>query len=155
MPSFLAGLLELPYLSGLGAALLTVGAFRLLPPRWEHRAYAAALFAAAVIYARFAVSGHADPTWVAAEVTGIIAYLPFAIFGLRWPRVLAAGWALHMVWDLAHLDRHAFVPEGYAELCGIFDLVIAAAILWRARAWAGSELSTEEAQPQTSSSSSA
>lgn len=152
-------LFGMPYLSGLVAALLTVAILRILPSRWEHRAYAAALFLAAVIYARFAVSGNADPTWTAAEVTGIIAYLPFAVFGLKWPRVLAAGWMLHVAWDLAHLGgRHAFVPEGYPEFCGTFDLVVAAAILWRARAWASIPPHPDhagDAQPKTSSSSSA
>ncbi|MBB6344798.1 hypothetical protein FHU36_001307 [Nonomuraea muscovyensis] len=46
--------------------------------------------------------------------------------------LVAAGWLLHGVWDFVHLRRNAVVSRSYAEWCGVFDVLIAAQLVFLA-----------------------
>src|SRR3712207_354548 len=62
---------------------------------------AAVLIVAAVIYVYFAAREGAGATWLAGELVGIAIYGGIGLRGVRgsawW---LAAGWALHPLWDI-------------------------------------------------------
>ena len=104
----------------------------------ETRVLALGLVVAAAIYVGFAVVGAgAGAGWTLTEAGGIGVYGAFAWLGLRrsagW---LAAGWALHTVWDVGlHLvgGGAAFAPTGYVVLCVSFDLLTAAYVAFGLR----------------------
>jgi hypothetical protein len=88
------------------------------------------LIVAAVIYVYFAAREGAGAYWLASELVGIAIYGGIGLRGVRgsawW---LAAGWALHPVWDiLLHYigPGHSFAPETYTIPCITFDLGVAA-----------------------------
>ena len=120
-----------PLLAGalLASALLVL--CRRLGPRGARRMLAAGLVIAAVIYLGFAAwAGTAR--WLALESAGVLLFGVPAWLGLRRTRFwLAAGWALHPVWDLwLHgSPGAAFVPSWYPVLCVGFDLVVALYLL--------------------------
>ncbi len=74
-----------------------------------------------------------EPRWLGAELAVSLAVLVFAWLGL-WgsPKWLAAGYALHALWDAAHHPRLVKTPvvPWFPPLCAAFDLVVAAWILW-------------------------
>jgi hypothetical protein len=116
----------------LGLALVTVAR-----QFGERRILGVGLVVAAAIYVGFAVAGGATARWIGVEVVGVVLYGALAALGmvgsLGW---LAAGWALHPVWDVGlHLlaSGSAFSPAWYAIQCVGFDLVVAAylAMRWR------------------------
>jgi hypothetical protein len=88
------------------------------------------LCGAALTYVCYAVRAGEGAGWVLAELAGVAVYGGLALRGLRGsPLWLAAGWALHPVWDVAlHYfgPGHAFAPDAYAITCLSFDLLIAA-----------------------------
>jgi hypothetical protein len=103
----------------------------------EKEIYAAGLFIAALIYVGFATIGGASFGWSVIELAGLVVFTLLAVLGLKlsiW--LLAAGWALHCLWDaLLHLTRHAaFVPDWYPVICLGFDLILAAYIVARFKA---------------------
>jgi hypothetical protein len=46
--------------------------------------------------------------------------------------IVAAGWGLHALWDLAHHRADLVAPRWWSEWCGVVDAVIAVTIvlLW-------------------------
>jgi hypothetical protein len=90
------------------------------------------LFGAAAMYVLFAVRGGEGPAAVLGEVAGVAIYGTVALRGLRGsPLWLAAGWALHPVWDIAlHYfgPGASFAPVEYTVSCLTFDLMVAAYI---------------------------
>jgi hypothetical protein len=88
------------------------------------------LFAAAGVYFGFAIVGGAGPVWTLLELGQVVAFGVAALRGLRGsPWWLAAGWALHPVWDaLLHYvgPGRSFAPAPYAIACIGYDLVVAA-----------------------------
>lgn len=67
------------------------------------------------------------------EIGGVVLYGMFALLSKRYtPHWLAAGWALHMCWDvfLHSPSTTPYVPNGYAMACLGFDIVIAGYIAW-------------------------
>ncbi|GAA1755481.1 DUF6010 family protein [Kocuria aegyptia] len=90
---------------------------------------AVVLVATGGFYVGFAITAGAGPHWVVLELvqTGVLA--TFAVLGLRrFPYWLAAGWALHPLWDIPlHLwgPGHAFAPEAYAVSCLTYDWAVA------------------------------
>jgi hypothetical protein len=70
---------------------------------------------------------------MAFEVLGVVVYGAAAWGGLRgMPRLLAAGWAAHVAWDvLFHLTGTGaeYTPYWYPWLCLSFDLIIAGAVV--------------------------
>ena len=90
------------------------------------------LFGAAAMYVLFAVRGGEGAAAVLGELAGVAVYGTVALRGLRGsPLWLAAGWALHPVWDIAlHYfgPGASFAPVEYTVSCLTFDLMVAAYI---------------------------
>ena len=90
------------------------------------------LFAAAGAYFGFALLAAPGPIWVLAELVQVIIFGAIALLGLRGsPWWLAAGWAMHPLWDvvLHYLGPgHSFAPVTYTIPCLSFDLLVAAYI---------------------------
>ena len=90
------------------------------------------LFAAAGAYFGFALLAAPGPIWVLAELVQVISFGAIALLGLRGsPWWLAAGWALHPLWDVVlHYvgPGHSFAPITYTIPCLSFDLLVAAYI---------------------------
>ena len=90
------------------------------------------LFAAAGAYFGFALLAAPGPIWVLAELVQVIIFGDIALLGLRGsPWWLAAGWALHPLWDVVlHYvgPGHSFAPITYTIPCLSFDLLVAAYI---------------------------
>jgi hypothetical protein len=116
---------------GLVVGLLFIGVTRRLGENMERRILALSLIAAALIYAVFAAISDASG-WIAIELIGVLVFSAFAELGLKrsilW---LAAGWALHPLWDAGlHLSGVGanVAPSLYVFLCIGFDIAIAAYI---------------------------
>jgi hypothetical protein len=90
------------------------------------------LVAAAFFYLMFASRADAGTAWLIGEVVGIVIYGGMGVLGIRRsPMWLAAGWALHPVWDmlLHHVGPgRSFTPEAYPISCVSWDLLVAAYI---------------------------
>jgi hypothetical protein len=103
--------------------------------RFTRHILAAILIVAAVFYVSFTVQAGASSAWIAAEVAGVLLFGGMAVSGMRGsPWWLAAGWALHPVWDIPlHYfgPGHAFAPESYAIACLSWDWVIAGYLAYR------------------------
>lgn len=95
------------------------------------------LFAATGAYLGFAVLGRSllgvGPIWMLIELVQVIVFGVITLRGLRgsvyW---LAAGWALHPIWDFAlHYigPGRSFAPLGYVIACVSFDLLVAVYII--------------------------
>ena len=91
------------------------------------------LFAAAGAYFGFAVVGQAGLLWLLIEMAHIIGFGVMGLLGLRGSAYwIAAGWALHPVWDVAlHYfgPGNALTPWPYAIGCGSFDILVAAYVV--------------------------
>jgi hypothetical protein len=96
------------------------------------------LVVAALAYVVFAVREGESAAWLAGELAGIAIYGAMGVTGVRRsPWWLAAGWALHPVWDVAlHYvgPGRTFAPETYTITCLSFDLVVAAYVVVAYRA---------------------
>ena len=72
-----------------------------LARRYTREVLAAVLIGAAAFYIFFAARAGASTAWITAEVIGMVIYGGMGVAGVRgswwW---LAAGWALHPVWDM-------------------------------------------------------
>ena len=90
----------------------------------------AVLFVAAALYIVFAVRASEGTFWVVGELVGVGIYGTMGLLGLRGsPWWLAAGWAVHPIWDVAlHYfgPGGSFAPESYTITCVSFDLLVAA-----------------------------
>jgi hypothetical protein len=92
------------------------------------------LFTAAGAYFGFAVLTmdllSAGLIWMLIEVVQVGIFGTMALLGLRGsPYWLAAGWALHSLWDIGlHYlgPGSSFAPMTYTILCASFDLVVGA-----------------------------
>jgi hypothetical protein len=64
---------------------------------------------------------------------GTLLVTAFAVTGIRrrTPSIIALGWALHPVWDVAFHTRGlgTYTPNGYALACISFDFILAGAIM--------------------------
>lgn len=119
--------------------LIFLGALAVLPlafyaaskRRW-HIPFGNGLLLACLVYLGFAVFGGATITWIGIEAAGLAIYGLFVVLGYRrhW-HWIAAGWALHILWDLAlHSSGPgmAYTPSWYPAICLGFDLAAAAAM---------------------------
>ena len=106
-----------------------------LVPRFTRDVLAGVLIAAAMPYIVFAARAGAGSAWIAAEVAGVVLYGGMGVAGVRGsPWWLAAGWALHPVWDMVlHYfgPGRAFAPEAYAIACVSWDWVVAGYLAYR------------------------
>jgi len=98
------------------------------------RLFAIGLVVTALIYVGLAFFNNAL-TWIPIELAGVAIFAVFAWLGLKksgwW---LAAGWALHPLWDAGLHDYSTqFVPHWYIGGCIGFDLLVAAYIVYRGR----------------------
>lgn len=127
----------IPAIVGGAASLLTVFIWQQYSRQQAERWYAAALIIAALIYVGFALAW--EPTAIWLELGGVFLYTAFALLGLRYsPWFLALGWLAHVGWDIGvHGDHTAYVPSWYPLLCLVYDLVIAAYIIYRHRFYQG------------------
>jgi hypothetical protein len=98
------------------------------------RSFAVGLVVTALIYVGLAVFGNSS-AWILIELAGVAIFAVFAWLGLRktgW--FLAAGWALHPLWDAGLHDYSTqFVPHWYIGGCIGFDLLVAIYIAFRGR----------------------
>ena len=113
-----------------GGALFVSIAYIL--PRRTPGILATGLVVAALFNVYFAIRARVSPAWLAVELAGLAIYGAMALCARRgsawW---IAAGWALHPVWDVAlHYigPGRAFAPAWYAMLCLPWDLVVAAVV---------------------------
>jgi uncharacterized protein DUF6010 len=103
---------------------------------------AGVLIAAAVFYVVFANRAGESTAWLVVELAGVAVYGTVGLVGVwRSPMWLAAGWALHPVWDVAlHYfgPGNAFAPAAYTIACLSWDLAVAAYIVVAYRSgWVG------------------
>jgi hypothetical protein len=102
--------------------------------RSSARIFAVGLVVTALIYVVLALFSDSF-RWILIEVAGVPVYAVFAWLGKKksgwW---LAAGWALHPLWDAGLHDYSTqFVPHWYINACIGFDLLVAAYIAFRGR----------------------
>lgn len=74
----------------------------------------------------------ADRRMLAVQLAGFAFYLALALLAanVEWSAwVIAAGWAIHAVWDFVHHRIDRVAPHWWSEWCGVVDLVIAATIV--------------------------
>lgn len=114
-------------LAALVGVVLAVGLMN-AARRWvleEQRVYAVGLLAAALVYG--VAAAMRAPAMLPAEWLGVALFGAFAFVGLHRRAILAAGWALHVAWDLAFPAHHSglVVPTWYPWPCVGFDLAIA------------------------------
>lgn len=87
------------------------------------------LLVAAGAYFGFAVMARVGRGWLLVELAHCVLFGAMGLRGLRGsPYWLAAGWALHPVWDfgLHYVGPGSFAPWPYTIACISFDLVVAA-----------------------------
>lgn len=125
-------------LAGAAGALAFAVAIRVMAPRSWSRRYAQTLIVAAALYVVFAAWG-GSASGIAVEMVGVVSFGGVAVLGLRRraPGLLALGWAVHAVWDVALHRAGAgvgYTPKGYVAACAGFDLLLAGAI---ALGWTG------------------
>jgi hypothetical protein len=123
---------------GAAGAVLFGTLVRRFARRDPARRHAMALAVTAMLYVVFAAAGGSG-SGVGIELAGVAVFGGVAAVGLRlrMPWVLALGWALHPLWDVAlHTAGEGFLytPIGYVPACIGFDLVLAALIVL---GWAG------------------
>jgi hypothetical protein len=98
----------------------------------EKKSYAIGLVVAALIYVGFGLFSD-SLSWILIELAGVPICAVFAWLGLKrsgW--FIAAGWALHPLWDAGLHDYSTqFVPHWYIGGCIGFDLLVAVYVGFR------------------------
>lgn len=91
------------------------------------------LFIAGGAYVGFAVGEGVSSMWALAELAHVVIFGAMGFLGLRGsPYWIAAGWALHPLWDVGlHYvgPGRSFAPESWAISCVSFDLLVAVYIV--------------------------
>jgi hypothetical protein len=102
-------------------------------PDAGRRIYGIGLLVTALIYLAFALIGDPSARSLGLEALGVLLYGGAAWAGYRKSAaLLALGWALHVVWDVAlHLEGAgaAYTPDWYPWGCLSFDLVVGGGVL--------------------------
>lgn len=102
-------------------------------PDGGRRLYGIGLAVTALIYVSFAVIGGAGARSLGLEALGMLVYGAAAWVGYRRSAgLLALGWAMHIVWDVAlhlHGAGAEYTPGWYPWGCTSFDLIVAGAVL--------------------------
>lgn len=126
-----------------GCVLLTQ---KYLKPRLEQLFYASFLLAIAAFYLAFTAYFEAQTAWPL-EMRAVIVFAAFALLGVRFPLILAAGYALHGAWDGLHEwhahqglaafqpDRATAIPLAYGWFCATFDVCMAGYFVVRRKVW--------------------
>jgi hypothetical protein len=122
-------------------------------PRFAPAMHGGLLVVAGFIYVYYA-SRAGDAHGLAIEGMGTAALLALSFVGIRRRSagLLAAGWALHPVWDVAlHTGGiGGYAPLGYVVTCVGFDFLLAA-LIWKG--WAGMPRASARPAPVTSHAS--
>ena len=111
------------------------------------RVLAIGLVVAAAIYVALATARGSSQTLLL-ETGGIVLFAGIATAGVRlWVPLLAAGWVLHVAWDLFFhsISESSYVPSWYPLLCAGFDLFVAG---WAARLGPGSSTHLASSRPR-------
>lgn len=118
-------------LVGLGLGELTGRSVRGLPADQQIALCAAALPAVAAIYPAARRRWRLDRSTVG-ELLGVVGYGTASVVAVRFQRpratrLLAAGWASHALFDVAHgQDEGSRLPRGYPAFCAVYDLIVCA-----------------------------
>jgi hypothetical protein len=111
------------------------------------------LIIAALAYVAFAVRAGESAFWVVGELVGVGIYSTFGLLGVRHsPMWLAAGWALHPLWDVVlHYfgPGSSFAPVSYTIPCISFDLLVAVyiAFIYASGVLGGRRATLQESAP--------
>ena len=122
-----------PAAAGAGLALVTGSAIFVLPDGAVLGLLATLLAAIAGVYIGIGLMVP-DRTLVAIETAAACFFLFLAIAGLLYsPLILATGYFLHGLWDLAHHPRYLRSPGPwwYKPLCISYDWLVAVLIILR------------------------
>jgi hypothetical protein len=133
-PPITGGLVARALLEGAILALALIAVTHLLRVQVRQILYVVLLIAA-LAYVLFAVRGAAGPIWIAIELVGVGIFGAMGWAGVRGSRWwLAAGWALHPLWDVGlHYigPGSVFVhPLHYPIPCVSFDWLIAGYVVY-------------------------
>jgi hypothetical protein len=113
-------------------ALATIGLAVWLGRRWGVLLLGVALGAIAGVYVGFAlIDGRGGQ--IAIQVPVMFAFIAIAIVGIgRAPRLIAAGYILHALWDGAHhlgwISTHAL--DWYPAACFVYDAMVGLFLFW-------------------------
>ncbi|MEV6376663.1 hypothetical protein [Micromonospora musae] len=74
------------------------------------------------------------PGVLARQLGGLVAWSALALVaaaagGRAAAWLVALGWLGHAVWDVVHHRRDEVVPRGYAEWCGVLDVIVGVTII--------------------------
>ncbi|MEU4326704.1 hypothetical protein [Nonomuraea dietziae] len=119
-----------PVLAALVVSFVLLRALDVMPPS----AFFSAVALAVLVWG--AVDGQLHrPGPFRTQALGMAAFGALALAGLivdpdlgRY--LVAAGWLFHGVWDFVHLKLDKVVARSYAEWCGVFDVLIAAQLVF-------------------------
>ena len=113
----------------MGLAELAARGVRRLPAEQQVVLYAAGLAIVAAIYPAARRRWWADRS-SAGELLGLVGYGTASVVAVRRPRpwatrLLAAGWASHALFDVAHgHDEGSRLPRWYPAFCAGYDLIV-------------------------------
>jgi hypothetical protein len=116
-------------LAGAGLGALSVRRAHRLPAEQRVTLYAAGLAIVAAIYPAARRRWRLDRS-SAGELLGVVGYSTASVLATRRARplatrLLAAGWASHALFDVAHgHDEGSRLPRWYPALCAGYDLVV-------------------------------
>jgi hypothetical protein len=129
---------------GLLSAIGSIFIFRrMFRGRWEQIFWASFLVVIAAFYLSFAAYFEASTHVWQTELVGVAVFLVCAMGGLFFRPAIAAGYAVHGLWDLAHgLFGSSLaglslteVPTGYDIFCSTYDLSVACYLMTSDTAW--------------------
>lgn len=135
--------ISLGFMAATGCILLSQ---RFLKPRFEQLFYAGFLLAIAAFYLAFTAYFEAHAAWPL-ETKALLVFAGFALLGIRFPLILAAGYLLHGAWDGVHEwhahqgfepfqpDRATAIPLAYGWFCATFDVCMAGYFVYRRTIW--------------------
>jgi hypothetical protein len=116
-------------LLGVGLGELTARGIRRFAPQQQVVLYAAGLAISAAIYPASRRRWRLDRS-SAGELVSLVGYGTASVAAARRPRpqaprLLAAGWASHALFDAAHgHDEGSRLPRWYPTFCAVYDLVL-------------------------------
>ncbi|MCK2217038.1 hypothetical protein MF672_025070 [Actinomadura sp. ATCC 31491] len=121
--------LSWPILVGCAVLIVVLRGLDLAPPSVVFGGVAAVVLVWGAVAGDLARSGE-----FRLQALGMLGFGALALGGLLLAPgagryLVAAGWALHAVWDFVHLRRGKVVVRSYAEWCGVLDVLIAVNLL--------------------------
>ena len=127
-------------LSAIGSILIVR---RIFHGRWEQIFWASFLVVIAAFYLSFAAYFGASTQAWQTEVVVVVAFLFCGVGGLFFRPVIAVGYVMHGLWDLAHslsgssLGGQSIteIPLGYDIFCSSYDFIVACYLMISDTAW--------------------